>query len=473
MANVNLTIDGRSITVPAGTTILQAAKQNDIRIPTLCFLEKLEPHASCRMCMVEVEGARTFQHACAAKVKEGMVVHTDTEAVRASRKLTLQLLLSDHNVDCHHCLRIGSSKCEDLDPWFCESCFFCDCEKEGFCELQALAREYGVDALPFEQIHGQYPLDASTVIVRNPNKCIKCKRCVDVCGNVQTVHNLASSGRGCEVVIGPAFGRTMAESACIGCGRCVEVCPTAAIHVKEQIDEMLYYAHQYGTESVCMIEENVVPEIERLYRLDPGTITTEHLAASLKKMGFDHVYSAEGALTQAKTDAARLLEEKLGNGPVILAQGEAAKQLMEREEKDANLALYPSAMAVFAQRMRQEKPDAKRTYISAFSGNDKAAAETGDVDFCVNTHEFYRILMRTGGAPHRRTPVALESLEAEACSDYADILADTDWAPGGEPEEIRFRKGKKTYKGLLCRNPAQLRDLEDQRNNYDVIRVIV
>ena len=116
MANVNLTINGKALSVPAGTTILEAAKANDIYIPTLCFLKELDPHASCRMCVVEVEGARTFQHACAAKVREGMVVHTDTEAVRASRKLTLELLLSNHAVDCHHCLRIGSSRCDEDAP---------------------------------------------------------------------------------------------------------------------------------------------------------------------------------------------------------------------------------------------------------------------------------------------------------------------------------------------------------------------
>jgi len=174
MANVNIIMDGRSLSVPAGTSVLEAARANGIRIPTLCFLKELDPRASCRMCVVEIEGARTFQHACATRVREGMVVHTDTEAVRASRKLTLELLLSNHAVDCHHCLRIGSSRCDDLDPKFCEWCFFCDCVKDGFCELQALAREYGVDQLPFPQHHGRYPVDDSAVIVRDPNKCIKC-----------------------------------------------------------------------------------------------------------------------------------------------------------------------------------------------------------------------------------------------------------------------------------------------------------
>ena len=292
MANVNIIMDGRSLSVPAGTSVLEAARENGIRIPTLCFLKDLDPRASCRMCVVEIEGARTFQHACATKVREGMVIHTDTEAVRESRKLTLELLLSNHAVDCHHCLRIGSSRCDDLDPKFCEMCFFCDCVKDGFCELQALAREYKVDVLPFSQKHNTHPVDATTVIVRNPNKCIKCKRCVDVCGKIQTVHNLAASGRGCEITIGPAFGKSMAESECVGCGRCVEVCPTGAIYAMEHKDELVYYAHKDGMKTAAMVDADAIPELERVLKLQPGTVTPEQLAGSLKKIGEANIICA-------------------------------------------------------------------------------------------------------------------------------------------------------------------------------------
>ena len=331
MANVNIIIDGRSLSVPAGTSVLEAARANGIRIPTLCFLKELDPRASCRMCVVEVEGARTFQHACATKVREGMVVHTDTEAVRESRKLTLELLLSDHAVDCHHCLRIGSSRCDDLDPKFCEMCFFCDCVKDGFCELQALAREYKVDVLPFSQKHNTHPIDDTTVIVRNPNKCIKCKRCVDVCGKVQTVHNLAASGRGCEVTIGPIFGRSMAESGCVGCGRCVEVCPTGAIHALEHKDELVYYAHRDGVKTAAMLDAAVIPELERVLKLQPGSVTPEEIAGSLKKIGIDEVYDAADAEAAGAAEAETLLTEQLAKGRgAILTNSFAAKAFLEQ-----------------------------------------------------------------------------------------------------------------------------------------------
>ncbi len=352
MENVNLIIDGKALSVPAGSTILDAARANGIRIPTLCFLKGLDPRASCRMCVVEVEGARTFQHACAAKVREGMVVHTDTEAVRASRKLTLQLLLSNHAVDCHHCLRIGSSRCDDLDPRFCEMCFFCDCVKDGFCELQALAREYKVDALPFEQKHNTLPLDSSSVIVRNPNKCIKCRRCVDVCGKVQTVHNLAASGRGSEVTIGPAFGKPMAESACVGCSRCVEVCPTGAIFAREHKDELVYYAHRDGVKTAALISVELLPELERVLKRESGSVTLPQIAGALKKIGVDAVFDAREAEDAAQARVEKLLEEKRKEGtPLILTNSFAAKAFLSKNfpALQDRFLFYDSALAVFGE----------------------------------------------------------------------------------------------------------------------------
>ena len=201
MAEVKLTINGKQITAEKGQTILQAAKNNDIYIPTLCHFEGIEGRANCRICVVEVEGMRTFQPACVTKVSEGMAVNTDTDKIRAARKTTLELILSHHAVDCHHCMRIGSSSEQSLDPKFCEMCFWCDCVRDGFCELQSLAREYHVDVLPFIQHEKDYEEDTSLrSVIRNPNKCIKCRRCVDVCGEVQTVHNLSMANRGREIM---------------------------------------------------------------------------------------------------------------------------------------------------------------------------------------------------------------------------------------------------------------------------------
>ena len=470
MANVNIIMDGKAMSVPSGSTILAAARENGIHIPTLCFLKELDPHASCRMCVVEVEGARTFQHACAAKVREGMVIRTDTEAVRASRKLTLQLLLSNHAVDCHHCLRIGSSKCDDLDPRFCEWCFFCDCVKDGFCDLQALAREYKVDVLPFEQKHNTLPIDESSVIVRNPNKCIKCKRCVDVCGKVQTVHNLAASGRGCEVTVGPAFGKAMCDSECVGCGRCVEVCPTGAIFAREHKDELVYYAHRDGVKTAAMISADLLPELERVMKRESGSVTLAEIAGALKKIGVDAVYDEAEAEEAARAQAEALLDEKLkASKPVILTQSFAAKAFLEKtfpDRKDSFL-FCDSALAVFGAEKRESFDQ-----LFAFGpvGGDAMECEkTGCVDIAVNPRELARIMIRTGSEPNPKRTAACESLDLpKASGKYGKLLDKAVWNMDKEPECFELDG----LKCVICRNLGQARRALTGEESFDVIRVI-
>ena len=471
MANVNLTINGKALSVPAGTTILEAAKANDIYIPTLCFLKELDPHASCRMCVVEVEGARTFQHACAAKVREGMVVHTDTEAVRASRKLTLELLLSNHAVDCHHCLRIGSSRCDDLDPKFCEMCFFCDCVKDGFCDLQALAREYKVDKLPFEQKHNTLPEDKSSVIVRNPNKCIKCKRCVDVCGKVQTVHNLAASGRGCEVTIGPAFGKPMAESACIGCGRCVQVCPTGAIYAFEHKDELVYYAHRDGVKTAAAVSAALIPELERVLHRESGSVSLPEIAGALKKIGVDTVMDTAEAEEAARAQAEKLLDEKLEQGkPVILTNSFAAKAFLEKtfHEKQDSFLFYDSALAVFGK--AAEGYD-KRFAFGPVGGDAIECEKTRCVDIAVNARELARIMIRTGSEPNPKRTAELKPLPApQSSGKYGKLLEKASWSMDRDGMPERFLIGE--LKCVICRNLGQARAVLESGERFDAVRVI-
>ncbi len=469
MSNVNLTINGKALSVPAGSTILEAASGNGIRIPTLCFLKGLDPHASCRMCVVEVEGMRTFQHACAAKVREGMVVHTDTEAVRASRKLTLELLLSNHAVDCHHCLRIGSSRCDDLDPRFCEWCFFCDCVKDGFCELQALAREYKVDKLPFEQKHNTLKEDKSSVIIRNPNKCIKCKRCADVCGKIQTVHNLAASGRGCEVTIGPALGKSMAESDCIGCGRCVEVCPTGAIYTMEHKDELVYYAHREGVRTAATVSADLIPELERVLHRDPGSVTLEEVVGALKKIGVDEVFDTAEAEKAVHAQAEVLLDEKLSQGkPVILTNSFAAKTFLEKtfQEKKDSFLFYDSAMAAFGK--AAESYD-KRFAFGPVGGDAAECEKTRCVDIAVNARELARIMIRTGAEPNpgraaRPKPLGLSGPAGR----FNRLLGKAAWNMNNEPES--FEENGFAY--VICHNLKQARKALAEADRYDAIRII-
>jgi ferredoxin len=172
---------------------------------------------------------------------------------------------------------------------------------------------------------------------------------VDVCANVQTVHNLAASGRGSEVKIGPAFSKPMAESLCIGCGRCVEVCPTGAIFAKERKDEILEYTHTYEMKTVAMADAALIPEIERIWPREHKPITIEQIAGGMKKLGFTTVVSAQDAKDAARAEAEELLDKRLKKGSAILADTLAAKKLLERDYADYadRFVFAPSAASVF------------------------------------------------------------------------------------------------------------------------------
>ncbi len=217
MANVKIKINGKSVTVPEGTTILEAARKKDIYIPTLCAYEGLKPKAACRLCMVNVKGEDKERLACAVRVTDGMVITTDSDELFKKRKAIVEEMFRQHTVDCHHCMRIGSTLAKDFDPKFCKDCYFCDCVKDGFCELQQKALEFGVDVLPFEPHEHDFGVDASTgSVIRNMDKCIKCRRCLDIC---------KAQGVGILGIIKTENGQTVGAKnglkadGCIRCGR--------------------------------------------------------------------------------------------------------------------------------------------------------------------------------------------------------------------------------------------------------------
>lgn len=412
MDQLKITINGIEITAAPGATILEAARNNGIHIPTLCHFEGLAPRANCRMCVVEVEGFRTFQPACATKISNGMVIHTDTEAVRNARKTVLELILADHAVDCHHCLRLGNSKCDDLDPLFCEMCFWCDCPRDGFCELQTLAREYHVDVLPYAIRADRYTEDNSLgSIIRNPNKCIKCRRCVDVCGEIQSVYNLSAMNRGFETAIVPFLNKPMADSICVHCGRCAACCPTGAIYMKEHKDELLFYTHRYGTTAIAQLDENVIPVLEENYHLAPGTISMQQVVTALKKIGIDYVVTntvAKGLVNARIRDYIRKTDEET----VIVSDSPAVKHFAEQfyPELMDKIAFFDSpqkafgtyAKSVYAKELGVDPAQLKTIHVTNSNEDCADAVESGSVDYALNGRELYRIFLRTGGAPHRK-----------------------------------------------------------------------
>lgn len=492
MGNVNISINGNPLSATEGCTVLDVAKEAGIRIPTLCFMKGLDPRANCRMCIVEIEGYRTFQPSCITKVSEGMVIHTDTPAIQQSRKTTLQLILSHHAVDCHHCLRIGSSRCDDLDPTFCEMCFFCDCVRDGFCELQALAREYKVDVLPYDWKSEMYPMDDSTgSVVRNPSKCIKCRRCVDVCNDVQTVNALSFIKRGSEAQVMPALGKPLADGPCVQCGKCIEVCPTGAIYAHEKIDEILYVLHlSYDITTIAQISVDVLEELATLFKMDPVELDLRVVAAGLRKIGVDYVVTDEFATTQAENSAISDFTNTVMTGryPAIVSNRFSSIKFLKKNFNSLSdsLFVYNSVQQEFGTIVKstwaKEKginPEQIRTIsITSNYENNAEAAESGGVDFVINPRQLYRIFLRSGVNLNNYPPTDFDDFGSitSSSSQLKNVFTPAIcWEIGNDIKEIEFIVGSSVIKAAVAKNLGQARQLLRQLRNgespYMVIKI--
>ncbi len=270
MSTVKVTIDNRVVEVEAGTTILQAAKQNGILIPTLCaWTEAGHTPGACRVCMTEVEGQRSLIAACVFPVSEGMVIHTNTEKVRQARKMVVELLLANHPQECNFCIRNGN------------------------CELQKVAEFVGLREVRFD--YTQFPKEgmidrSSPSIVRDSRKCIECHRCVTVCEQIQTVSVLTPAHRGSDVKVVPAFDLPLIESNCVACGQCIMACPVGALYEKDDINAV-WKALNDPTKHVVVQEAPAIrAALGEEFGMPPGSLVTGKMIAALRKLGFDKVF---------------------------------------------------------------------------------------------------------------------------------------------------------------------------------------
>jgi len=269
---VTLTIDGEQVTVAEGTTIMDAAKQVSIRIPSLCYLQGLIPHGACGVCVVEVEGERTITRSCVRPVQQGMKVHTNTPTLRNIREMLVELLLSNHPAECFVC------------------------ERGETCELKDLASTLGVKDIRFDTKPPKFAIDDSSVaIVRDPNKCVLCGRCIRVCSGVQTVEAIDFVNRGDTLIVGPGADKGLGESNCVNCGQCIHVCPVAAITEKSCINEVWDAIDNAEKHVVVQEAPAVRVALGEELGLPPGTLVAGKMHTALRKLGFDTVFDTNFA----------------------------------------------------------------------------------------------------------------------------------------------------------------------------------
>ncbi len=268
---LNLTINGKMVTAPEGSTILEAAKYNHIQIPTLCHMENIHSIGSCRICVVEVKGAKTLQASCMTKAVDGMVINTNSERVKKARKVLYELLLSDHNRDC------------------------LSCKRNTTCELQALGKMLGVEESRFDGEQSADPLDVSVAITRDMSKCILCRRCITVCNELQKTGILNAQNRGFKTVIGPGMDLPIGSVNCTFCGQCTVVCPVGALKETTSTERVWSAIHDKNKRVVVQVAPAIRVAIGEEFGLPAGTRVTGKLANALSHMGFDDIFDTNWA----------------------------------------------------------------------------------------------------------------------------------------------------------------------------------
>ena len=295
---VNLTINNKPITVPEGITIMEAAHRNSINIPSMCYLKDVNQLGACRICVVEVEGARTLQASCIVEVREGMVVRTNTEEVRNARKMLFELMLSDHSEDCLFCTRNQN------------------------CDFQKLGKLLGVDSSRFGGEKSHFHLDASESITRDMSKCILCRRCVAVCNDVQGVGILFTQNRGFATEVTPAMNLPIGDMNCAMCGQCTVVCPVGALKETSSINAVWNAIGDPNIRTVVQVAPAVRVALGEEFGMAPGSRVTGKMAASFRRLGFDDIFdtnfSADLTILEEGTEVLSRVKAALTGGKAAL-----------------------------------------------------------------------------------------------------------------------------------------------------------
>ncbi len=395
MDTVNIKINGRDFEVEKGITVLEAAKAAKIDIPTLCYLKDINEIGACRLCLVEVsEGGKPFRMvtACVYPVTDGMQILTNTPRIIASRKMNLELLLSNHDQKCLECVRSTN------------------------CELQSLCRQYGVNGSRFEGAKNQHEIDDSAVIIRDNNKCILCRRCVAVCNKNQGVGVIGANDRGFDTHIASAFESVLGDNACINCGQCIVNCPVGALYERDDTDKVFEAIADPNKHVLICTAPSVRAQIGECFGYEPGTDCEGKMVAALKALGFDGVYDMNLTADLTIIEEAHELLSRIQNGgklPMITSCSPGWIKYCEHyfPEMTENLSTCKSPQQMFgavvktyyAEKMGWDPADI--FFVSAIPCTAKkfeagrphqSAAGVPDVDVAITTRELGRMIEKAG-----------------------------------------------------------------------------
>ena len=394
METMNLKINGREYAVPKGCTVLEAARYAGVEIPTLCYLKEINEIGACRLCLVEVTGARGMVAACVYPANEGMEIFTNTEKVRKARKNNLELVLSAHNKKCLSCVRSTN------------------------CELQKLCNEYGVDDTKYDTV-AETPstFDNSSVsIVRDNSKCILCRRCVAACKNLQGIGVIGANNRGYDTEIGCAFENDLASTSCINCGQCIVHCPVGALSERDDTAKVMEAINDPTKHVAICTAPSVRAGLGEWFGYEPGTDVEGKMISALKRLGFDGVYDMNLTADLTIMEEATELLERINNGgklPLITSCSPGWIKYCEHYFPDMteNLSSCKSPQQMFgamyktyyAQKMGLDPKDI--VFVSAIPctakkfevGRDgQSAAGVPDVDIAITTREVGKLIDMAG-----------------------------------------------------------------------------